>query len=832
MVVSYDPFRQRNFDPNSRTSSNPSSTALPQSYRSQPAAPSPSPRAVASGRRSLHLPNSPRPTYYSDEIPLPSTTVQPSPPPRGGAAAGATGAVAPVQLVSQSLSCSTTRKKPIGGGNMCRRTTLHVRRWKVLPAHPFSAAPAMEAYCRRTLGNDAPGTKFGRGSADLGQEGKLPHQPKRAGDNGYRDEWKHRDEISETRDHRHKRTPDEAEELLARISRNHDDWNTPEPTPTPILKKRGLIELNDEDMREAKKSLKEKGIKSEDVKNLPPIEDICEIIPPSSMIEDPLYPEGHPKRIEQDSQRIEPSAPSKKKKKKKHKNVVESSEPVNDPNSISISDAETESGKEHNNDNDNDKNDASDKEEVEDEPDKHDKNKKYSKEDFIAKKHGAVIDCNKGKVTFNVDDKEHTIYFPKRIDKKSNFQKILRIFGKVLFSQNIGGAKGKQFEAPHHRRRAQEGPRGPTCGGLGQPPTPSFGLFIAFDLKTHGEKSKSPKPSERRHIAKLRLGSRSLRALQDGESEEIIAIITTDVSSSTSHVSPIHEGHHDIDDDEELVAQGDNLDDDNNLDDDEEVPLASVVREPHLQDLLLEKTKGAKRKSKLEPLEIASNTPLYDSGRGLGESRLRVALDVLQMKAKHGWTDTSVDDILEYVKDLLPAGNTCPGSLAEAKRITCPLDLPHEKYHACINDCIMYRKEHMDKTKCPVCEAERYKKGKKKAPRKVVWYFPLSPRLQRFYADRKEAKLMRWHAERKEAVLNDEERIEHPVLTHPSDASQWKALDNEFGSFGADPRNIRLGASTDGFNPFGNQSSTHSTWPMFVWIYNLPPWLCMKRKYI
>ncbi|KAK1692050.1 hypothetical protein QYE76_008747 [Lolium multiflorum] len=291
-------------------------------------------------------------------------------------------------------------------------------------------------------------------------------------------------------------------------------------------------------------------------------------------------------------------------------------------------------------------------------------------------------------------------------------------------------------------------------------------------------------------------------------------------------------GHHDIDDDEELVAQDDNLDDDNNLDDDEEVPLASVVRDPHLQDLLLEKTKGAKRKSKLEQLEIDSNTPLYDSGRGLGESRLRVALDVLQMKAKHGWTDTSIDDILEYVKDLLPAGNTCPGSLAEAKRITCPLDLPHEKYHACINDCIMYRKEHMDKTKCPVCEAERYKKGKKKAPRKVVWYFPLAPRLQRFYADRKEAKLMRWHAERKEAVLNDEERIEHPVLTHPSDASQWKALDNEFGSFGADPRNIRLGASTDGFNPFGNQSSTHSTWPVFVWIYNLPPWLCMKRKYI
>jgi hypothetical protein len=46
-----------------------------------------------------------------------------------------------------------------------------------------------------------------------------------------------------------------------------------------------MIELNDEVMREAKKSLKEKGIKSEDVKNLPPIEELCKPIPHSSTIE-------------------------------------------------------------------------------------------------------------------------------------------------------------------------------------------------------------------------------------------------------------------------------------------------------------------------------------------------------------------------------------------------------------------------------------------------------------------------------------------------------------------------------------------------------------------
>jgi hypothetical protein len=38
------------------------------------------------------------------------------------------------------------------------------------------------------------------------------------------------------------------------------------------------------------------------------------------------------------------------------------------------------------------------------------------------------------------------------------------------------------------------------------------------------------------------------------------------------------------------------------------------------------------------------------------------------------------------------------------------------------------------------------------------------------------------------------------MLRHPSDASQWNALNLEYPEFGDDPRNIRLGASTDGVN--------------------------------
>ena len=41
-----------------------------------------------------------------------------------------------------------------------------------------------------------------------------------------------------------------------------------------LRRKRGILFLSPKDMQEAKKSMKEKGIKAEDVKNLPPIEEI------------------------------------------------------------------------------------------------------------------------------------------------------------------------------------------------------------------------------------------------------------------------------------------------------------------------------------------------------------------------------------------------------------------------------------------------------------------------------------------------------------------------------------------------------------------------------
>ena len=49
--------------------------------------------------------------------------------------------------------------------------------------------------------------------------------------------------------------------------------------------------------------------------------------------------------------------------------------------------------------------------------------------------------------------------------------------------------------------------------------------------------------------------------------------------------------------------------------------------------------------------------------------------------------------------------------------------------------------------------------------------------------------------------------------------------------FSSDPHNVRLGLAVDGFNLYGNMSTTHSTWPVILISCNLPPCMCMKKSY-
>jgi hypothetical protein len=69
-------------------------------------------------------------------------------------------------------------------------------------------------------------------------------------------------------------------------------------------------------------------------------------------------------------------------------------------------------------------------------------------------------------------------------------------------------------------------------------------------------------------------------------------------------------------------------------------------------------------------------------------------------------------------------------------------------------------------------------------------------------------------------------------LRHPSDGKQWKCFNAKFLEFGDEMRNVRFTLSTNGMNLFGDLSSSHNTWLVILTIYNLPPWLYQKRRYL
>ncbi|KAH7838171.1 hypothetical protein Vadar_022881 [Vaccinium darrowii] len=161
------------------------------------------------------------------------------------------------------------------------------------------------------------------------------------------------------------------------------------------------------------------------------------------------------------------------------------------------------------------------------------------------------------------------------------------------------------------------------------------------------------------------------------------------------------------------------------------------------------------------------------------------------------------------------------------------LGLDYYKVHACPKDCSLYWKETAKRTDCIVCHTPRYKefegeecdanKKRHKVPHKIVRYFPSIPRLQSLYQTHETTSHMKWHADG---------RTKDSKMRHPADTPIWKTYDNMYPDFGREPRNVRLGLAADGFNPFKSMNVSHSTWPVILIPYNLPPWLCMKQPYM
>ncbi|WVZ49430.1 hypothetical protein U9M48_000795 [Paspalum notatum var. saurae] len=208
-------------------------------------------------------------------------------------------------------------------------------------------------------------------------------------------------------------------------------------------------------------------------------------------------------------------------------------------------------------------------------------------------------------------------------------------------------------------------------------------------------------------------------------------------------------------------------------------------------------------RKKLERMMEDHKTPLYPDCKE-GHKKLRSTLELLQWKAANGISDKAFTQLLKLIKEFLPEGNKLPETTYEAKEVVCPIGLEVQKIHACPNDCILYRGKALeDLEACPVCKASRYK------------------------IRRDDSGDVEGEPPRKRIPAKEDD-----MLRHPADGSQWRKVDRMYPKFAEDARNIRFGLSTDGMNPFSEMSSSHSTWPVTLCMYNLPPWLCLKRKFI
>jgi hypothetical protein len=81
--------------------------------------------------------------------------------------------------------------------------------------------------------------------------------------------------------------------------------------------------------------------------------------------------------------------------------------------------------------------------------------------------------------------------------------------------------------------------------------------------------------------------------------------------------------------------------------------------------------------------------PLYE-GCLKHWTTLRFDLQMLMLKDRHGWTDTSFNDLMSVLGDTYPDGNKVPANTYRAKKLIWPVTIKLRKFDACPNHCILY----------------------------------------------------------------------------------------------------------------------------------------------
>ena len=107
-------------------------------------------------------------------------------------------------------------------------------------------------------------------------------------------------------------------------------------------------------------------------------------------------------------------------------------------------------------------------------------------------------------------------------------------------------------------------------------------------------------------------------------------------------------------------------------------------------ELLVGSAKGIEN---FKTVKKSGQKNIYERSKGCSKHRtvLRFVLELLTLKAKHSWSDSSFNDLLAMLAWLLPKPNKVPANTYRAKKLVSPFTMGVERIHACPNHCILYR---------------------------------------------------------------------------------------------------------------------------------------------
>nr|GEW66315.1 putative reverse transcriptase domain-containing protein [Tanacetum cinerariifolium] len=186
--------------------------------------------------------------------------------------------------------------------------------------------------------------------------------------------------------------------------------------------------------------------------------------------------------------------------------------------------------------------------------------------------------------------------------------------------------------------------------------------------------------------------------------------------------------------------------------------------------------------AKFQKLLLDAEKPLY---KGCPDfTKLSAIVKLLNLKGKYGASDKFLTELLGLLKKMISAGNEMLEKTYQAKKLLRMMGSGYKKIHVCSNNYILYWKDNNELTVCPTCGISRWK------------------------------------------VDNKTHKVYENIL-----AKAWRTIDEKFPEIAKYPRNLRLEISADGVD-VNSGTRHHILWPVLSVIYNLPPWLCMKRKFI